>query len=135
MPEEEPMSPLRRVEVGLAHVFQPGEEAEEAGQVPFPEGVLTCAACGSDSLHLLRVEVHQGPGCGSRRDVTVAAAVPHPPLPRITGRGSAVVVGMGCESGHRFCWHLAFHKGQLFASVEDGAEVPGGALLGPAGGR
>jgi len=130
MPEEaKSMSPLRRVEVGLSHIFQPSEEAEEAGQVPFPEGVLTCPACGFEYLHLLRVEVHQGPGCGSR-GVTVVGAVPHPPLPRITdrgtGRGSAVVVWMGCESGHRFCWQLAFHKGQVFASIEDAVEVPEG---------
>jgi hypothetical protein len=142
MPEEEtPMSPLRRVEVGLAHVFQPGEEAEAQGQVPLPEGVLTCPACGFDHLHLLRVEVHQGPGSGSRRDVAVAAAVPHPLLSRITGRGtgpgSAVVARMGCDGGHRLCRQLAFHKGQLFASVEDAVEVPeGGPSWGePVGGE
>jgi hypothetical protein len=69
------MSPLRRVDVGLARIFQPSEEAEEAGQVPLPEGVPLCPACGFEYLHLLRVEVHQGPGCGSRRDATVAGAV------------------------------------------------------------
>jgi hypothetical protein len=138
------MSPLRRVEVGLTHVFQPSEEAQEAGQVPFPEGVLTCPACGCDSLRLLRVEVHQGPGCGvlwgcaPSRDVTVAGAVPHPLLPPITGRGtgrgtdrgtgrgSAVVVWVGCGRGHRFCWQLVSHEGQLLASVEDAVEVPEG---------
>jgi hypothetical protein len=117
------MSPLRPVEVGLAHVFQPSEEAEAQGQVPFPEGVLTCPACGFDSLHLLRVEVHQGP----RRDVAVAGAVPHPLLPgstgRGTGRGPVVVVWMGCEGGHRFCWQLTFHEGQLLATIEDAVEA------------
>jgi hypothetical protein len=130
------MSPLRLVEVGLTHVFQPSEEAQEAGQVPFPEGVLTCPACGCDSLRLVRVEVHQGPGCGvpwgcaPSREVTVVGAVSHPLLPPITGRGtgpgSAVVVWVGCEGGHRFCWQLASHEGQLLASVEDALEVPEG---------
>ena len=104
--------------------------------MPLPEGVLTCPACGFEYLHLLRVEVHQGP-----RGITAVGAVPHPLLPRITGRRtgrcSAVVVWMGCESGHRFCWQLAFHKGQLFASVEDAVEVPeqGPAWSEPVGGE
>jgi hypothetical protein len=94
------MSPLRRVEVGLAHVFQPGDAAEAQGQVPFPEGVLTCPACGFDSLHLLRVEVHQDP----RGD-------------------SAAALRMGCGGGHRFCWQLAVHEGLLVASLEDVVEA------------
>ena len=122
------MSPLRRVDVGLAYIFQPGEEAEAEGHVPFPEGVLICPACGFEYLHQLRVEVHQGP-----RGVTVVGAVPHPLLPPITerglGRGAAVVAWMACESGHRFGWQLAFHKGQLFASIEDAVEVPEGGPL------
>jgi hypothetical protein len=97
------MSPLRRVEVGLSHVFQPGEEAEEAGQAPFPEGVLICPACGFDGLRLLRVEAHQDRRGG-------------PP-------GSAAVIRMECGGGHRFCWELAVHDGRLLASLEDVVEA------------
>jgi hypothetical protein len=122
------MRPLRRTEVGLSHPFRPSEEAEAEGQVPFPEGLLICSVCGFDYVHLLRAEVHQGP-----HGITIAGAVPHPLLPPITerglGRGSAVVVWMVCEDGHRFGWQLAFHKGQLFASIEDAVEVPEGSLL------
>jgi hypothetical protein len=103
------MSPLRRVEVGLAHVFQPGEEAEEAGQAPFPEGVLTCPACGSDSLHLLRVEVHQDP--------TPEGA------PGSASGARATALRMGCGGGHRFSWHLAVLEGLLVASLEDVVEA------------
>ena len=92
------MSPLRRVDVGLAYIFQPGEEAEAEGHVPFPEGVLICPACGFEYLHLLRVEVHQDP------------------------RGDSAALRMGCGGGHRFCWQLAVHEGQLLASLEDVVE-------------
>jgi hypothetical protein len=39
------------------------------------------------------------------------------------GRSSAVLVWVGCESGHSFCWQLASHKRQLLATVEDAVEV------------
>ena len=71
--------------------------------MPFPEGVLTCPACGFDSLHLLRVEVHQDPRGGAP--------------------GSAAAIRMGCGGGHRFCWQLAVHEGRLLASLEDVVEA------------
>jgi hypothetical protein len=100
------MSPLRRVEVGLSHVFRPSEEAEEAGQVPFPEGVLTCPVCGFDGLHLLRVGRHQDASPGG--------------FP-----AGAAALRVGCGAGHRFCWQLTVHGGRLLASLEDVLEGDG----------
>ena len=102
------MSPVRCVEVGLAHVFQPGEEAEEAGQVPFPEGVLICPACGFESLHLLRVDVHQDP---------LSGAFPGRPA------GPTTAIRVGCGGGHRFSWQLAVREGRLLASLADVVEA------------
>jgi hypothetical protein len=117
------MSPLRRVEVGLAHVFQPGEAAAEAGQVPFPEGVLICPACGFESLHLLRVDVLQDPLPG--------ASPGRPTGPTRAGYAClgtrldacTTAIRMGCGDGHRFTWQLAVHEGRLLASLVDVVEA------------
>jgi hypothetical protein len=87
----------------------------------FPEGVLVCPQCGFDYLHLLRVEAT------AQALVAVVGAVAHRLLPAPaaggTGRGSAVVLWLLCENGHRFAWSMHFHKGQVYGLVLDVADV------------
>jgi len=97
------MSPVRRTEVGLDHPFELSEEAEAAGQVALPEGVLSCPACGYAGLHVLTVEARQ------------------PPVGRDDGGAALEFL---CAGGHRFRWEVTAHEGQVVASIEDVAEVP-----------
>lgn len=88
-----------------------------------PGDIIKCPVCGFECCHIQAVAVHQG----RRTDLITreeSLRTVHDNL-NPGARGSSVVVGMFCESGHSFDVVMSFHKGSvsLMCTVTDTVEV------------